>query len=73
MNWLEVKHAINKVVYDPETQKCIPMDGDKPKEVTVHFDFPLTPGGQREFKIASITEHGIMIRNDSIERPKGYA
>ena len=44
---------------------------DLNREITVSFDFPLIPG-INTFKLSSITDKGLTLRNETVARPLGH-
>jgi hypothetical protein len=73
MTWADLKSAISIIIYNSPKRIAIHsvIDFEK-KPVCAYFDFPLIPGGPNKFKVEKITDEGIMLRNDSIERPLGH-
>jgi len=47
-------------------------EDDDQEEYPVYFDFPLVPGQPNKFKVTQINKRGIMVKNETIQRPLGH-
>lgn len=72
MTWLNLLVQGRRLIYNNPTLKTVNAIADKENaDVKVFFDFPLH-GVKRFYTISAITDEGIMLRNDEVERPLGH-
>lgn len=72
MTWKDLRATLGNLIYQsPKRRSLAGVISKEDAEIKVFFDFP--PNGiNTQYSISKVTEDGIMLRNNEVERPLGH-